>query len=321
MHCVAIPSILDRFESKTLRKEQNRIKKEGHERICGRQAAGRVVDRARLRPGPALQNRVLDPANCGEKNLMYRFGNRRITALAGCEISPADLFRLNAANGVTGTLMSKKMIKPGRDLLARVNRAFLDYGYSGLSMVSMAKACGFTQRALYYYFSNKEEAFRAAIADRNDEVLAQSLEAGKSTRASGGSALDIFARILDVRYGDTRRILTLSPHTVELNAEAFKRCRDIMIEFAVVFQGELEKLIVDFQKKRMLKLNGRFTPAQIAQALADGGRAVNQSLPPIAADDFSARYRQMCEMVLYGSAAMPRTKHDQSDRNDEDQPA
>jgi AcrR family transcriptional regulator len=321
MHCVAIPSILDRFESKTLRKEQNRIKKEGHERICSRQAAGRVVDRARLRPGPALQNRVLIRPIAAKKNLMYWFGNRRITALVGCEISPADLFRLNAANGVTGTLMSKKMIKPGRDLLARVNRAFLDYGYSGLSMVSMAKACGFTQRALYYYFSNKEEAFRAAIADRNDEVLAQSLEAGKSTRASGGSALDIFARILDVRYGDTRRILTLSPHTVELNAEAFKRCRDIMIEFAVVFQGELEKLIVDFQKKRMLKLNGRFTPAQIAQALADGGRAVNQSLPPIAADDFSARYRQMCEMVLYGSAAMPRTKHDQSDRNDEDQPA
>jgi len=91
--------------------------------------------------------------------------------------------------------MSKKMIKPGRDLLSRVNQAFLDYGYSGLTMVSMAKACGFTQRALYYYFSNKEEAFRAAIADRNDEVVAQSLEAGKATRADGGSALDIFARI------------------------------------------------------------------------------------------------------------------------------
>jgi AcrR family transcriptional regulator len=227
---------------------------------------------------------------------------------------------MNAIIGVTGILMSKKMIKPGRDLLGRVNQAFLDHGYSGLSMVGLARACGFTQRALYYYFSNKEEAFRAAIADRNDEVVAQSLEAGKVTRADGGSALDIFARIMDVRYGETRRILTRSPHTVELNAEAFKRCRDLMIESAVAFQRELEKLIVDLQKKRMLKLNGRFTPAQVSQALADGGRAVNQSLPPIAADDFTARYRQMCEMVLYGSAAMPRTKPDRSDRNDEDQP-
>ncbi len=204
--------------------------------------------------------------------------------------------------------MSKKMITPGRDLLTRVNQAFLDYGYSGLSMVVLAKACGFTQRALYYYFSNKEEAFRAAIADRNDEVVDLALEAGKAMRATGGSALDILAEILDVRYGETRRMLTRSPHTVELNAEAFKRCRDLMIQSAIAFQAELEKLIVDLQKNRMLKLNGRFTPAEIAQALADGGRAVNQGLPPIAADEFSARYRQMCEMVLYGCAAMPKPK-------------
>jgi len=43
------------------------------------------------------------------------------------------------SDGVTGNLMSKKMIKPGRDLLARVNQAFLDYGYSGLSMVVLAR--------------------------------------------------------------------------------------------------------------------------------------------------------------------------------------
>lgn len=55
------------------------------------------------------------------------------------------------------------MIKPGPDLLQRVSEAFLDHGYGGLSMVMMARACGFTQRALYYYFSNKEDAFRAMI--------------------------------------------------------------------------------------------------------------------------------------------------------------
>jgi AcrR family transcriptional regulator len=204
--------------------------------------------------------------------------------------------------------MSKKTIKPGRDLLQRVNQAFLDYGYGGLSMVMLAKACGFTQRALYYYFSNKEEAFRTALADRNDEVVDLALEAGKVMRTKGGSALDIIAEILDLRYGETRRILTRSPHTVELNAEAFRRCRDLMIQSAIFFQGELAKLIVDLHNSRMLKLNGRFTAAEIAQALADGGRAVNQSLPPIAAEDFSGRYRQMCEMVLYGCATMPKPK-------------
>jgi len=204
--------------------------------------------------------------------------------------------------------MSKKMIKPGPDLLGQVNQAFLDYGYSGLSMVMLAKACGFTQRALYYYFSNKEDAFRAVIGYRHVESVELALEAGQAVRAKGGSALDIVAEILDVRYGETRRRLTHSPHTVELNAEAFKRCRDLMITSAVSFQADLERLIVDLQAGRLLKLNGQFTPAQIAQALADGGRAVNQALPPIARDDFSGRYRQMCAVVLYGCAAMPKRK-------------
>ncbi|SEB87188.1 TetR/AcrR family transcriptional regulator [Bradyrhizobium erythrophlei] len=204
--------------------------------------------------------------------------------------------------------MSKKMIKPGPDLLAQVNQAFLDYGYSRLSMVGLAKVCGFTQRALYYYFSNKEEAFRAVIAWRHVEDVALALEAGRSVRAKGGGALDIFATILDVRYGETRRRLTRSPHTVELNAEAFRRGRDLMIKSAVSFQANLERLVIDLQAARLLKLNGEFKPAQIAQALADGARAVNQALPPIARDDFSARYRQMCAMVLYGCAVMPKRK-------------
>ena len=161
---------------------------------------------------------------------------------------------------------------------------------------------------MYYYFSNKEDAFRAIIQFRNNEAVESGLEAGKAIRARGGSALDIIVEILDIRYGDTRRRVILSPHTVELNAEAFKRCRDLMIQSAIDFQGELEALIVDLGKSRLLKLNGRFTPAQIAQGLADGGRAVNQALPPIAAEDFSGRYRQMCEMVLYGCATLPKRK-------------
>jgi AcrR family transcriptional regulator len=204
--------------------------------------------------------------------------------------------------------MPKKMIKPGPDLLTQVNQAVLDNGYSGLSMVRLAKVCGFTQRALYYYFSNKEEAFRAMIAFRQAESIKLGLEAGRTILAKGGNALDVLTRILDVRYGDTRRRVIRSPHTVELNAEAFKRCRDLMIKSAIAFQADLENVIADLQASRMLKLNHRFTPAQIAQALADGGRAVNQALPPIASEDYSARYRQICEMVLYGCAVLPKKR-------------
>jgi hypothetical protein len=146
------------------------------------------------------------------------------------------------------------------------------------------------------------------IEYRNGQAIELGLEAGKAVRAKGGSALDILTEILDVRYGETRRRVMRSPHTVELNAEAFKRCRDNMIQSAIAFQAELKKLIIDLQNSRMLKLNGRFTTAQIAQGLADGGRAVNQALPPIEAEDFKGRYRQMCEMVLCGSVTIPAPK-------------
>ena len=95
---------------------------------------------------------------------------------------------------------------------------------------------------------------------------------------------------------------------VELNAEVFKRCRDIVIQVAIAFQAELEQLIVDLEKSRMLTLNGRFTAAQIAQGLADGGRAVNQALPVIVDEEYKGRYRQACEMMLYGCAAMPKPR-------------
>jgi AcrR family transcriptional regulator len=199
-------------------------------------------------------------------------------------------------------LMPKKMIQPGHELMLRVNQAFLDHGYSGLSMVGLARACGFTQRALYYYFSNKEEAFRAAIQSRNDDAMRLGLEAGQAVRVNGGSALDIFTEIINIRYGETRRALNLSPHTIELNAEAFKRCRAVMIQVAVSFQADLEKLIVDFGETGLLHLKDDVTPAQLAQALADGASGVNQALPPISSEDLAGRYRQMCKLILYGSA-------------------
>ena len=116
--------------------------------------------------------------------------------------------------------------------MRRVNQAFLDYGYSGLSMVV-------TGEALRFHHFNKKAAFRAVINYRNDEAVALAREAGKSIRANGGSALDILAEILDIRYGETRRMVIGSPHTVELNAEAFKRRRDLMIQSAVDFQRDV----------------------------------------------------------------------------------
>jgi hypothetical protein len=40
----------------------------------------------------------------------------------------------------------------------------------------------------------------------------------------------------------------------------------------------------------------------MAEALANGARGVNQRLPPIPPKDLAARYREMCQFILYGGA-------------------
>jgi AcrR family transcriptional regulator len=194
--------------------------------------------------------------------------------------------------------MAEKMLKPSLELMLRVRQAFLDYGYSGLNMVTLARGCGFTRRSLYNYFNNKENAFRASIAYDNALFVQNGMDAGEEVRRAGGSALDILSAIMDVRYGFT-------PHIVELNAEAFKLCRDIMIATATEFQGKLESLLLALEKEGKLALSKRFTARQVAQMLADGGRAVNQALPPPTSEELTDRYRQLCEAILFGSASVP----------------
>jgi len=207
--------------------------------------------------------------------------------------------------------MSEKMT-PSHELMLRVRDAFMAHGYDGMSMVTLAKACGFTRRSLYNYFSNKEEAFRAMIAYGNRDHIRDGLAAGAEVRRRGGSALDVLAEILDVRYGMTRRLVNNSPHSIEMNAEAYRRCRDLMIETALEFQAELERLLLDLQRDGLIRLNGDVSAKQVAQMLADSGRAVNQALPPVENEDFTARYRAMCNAVLYGSASVPAARSKRS---------
>jgi len=59
-----------------------------------------------------------------------------------------------------------KKLQPSHAKMLLVERAFLDHGY-GLSMRALAKACDLSPRALYYYFSSKEDASRAMTRWRN----------------------------------------------------------------------------------------------------------------------------------------------------------
>lgn len=196
--------------------------------------------------------------------------------------------------------MANKQLQPTPVLMLKVEAAFLAHGYHALTMEKLADACDFSRRALYFYFSSKSDAFRATCKFRNDLALTTGFESGRKRWSEGADALDILASIINIRYGDTRRIANASPHVVELNAEVFTRCIDIVRDVAIYFEAELAAFISELRKAGLMRLRPGITAVALARALADGARGVNQRLPAVPPRELAARYRDMCRFVLYG---------------------
>ena len=194
------------------------------------------------------------------------------------------------------------------NLAVRLRQAFLDHGYEQMTMSGLAELCGFSRRALYHHFSSKEEAFRHWLDFYGRESIAQGLAAGRRMMDEGGSAVDVIVETMNVRYGDARRRLSRSPHALEINDQAFRRCRDIMVGAAVDFQAEVARMLVEMAARRLFRLKPGTEPAMLAQSLCDGARGTNQSLPPIPIDELHLRYRQIVTAILFGAAEPPATK-------------
>jgi AcrR family transcriptional regulator len=195
-----------------------------------------------------------------------------------------------------------------------MEQALFAYGYSDLTMERLAEACNFSRRALYFYFSSKPEVFRAIVRFRNDLGLSTGFATGRQLWSEGANALEILSEIINIRYGDLRRLVHGTPHLVELNSEVFRRCNDIVKDVALYFENELAKFILELHRDGLLHLRADVTAEQLAQALANGARGVNQRLPAVAPEELENRYREMCRFILYGCAEMPMT-HSRRDRD------
>lgn len=204
------------------------------------------------------------------------------------------------------------------NLAARLRQAFLDHGYEQMTMSELAELCGFSRRALYHHFSSKEEAFRHWLDFYGQESIAVGLAAGRTVMDEGGGAVDVITEIMNVRYGDARRRLSRSPHLLEINDQAFRRARDIMVGAAVDFQAKVADMLVEMKGRGLLRLKPGIGPATLAQSLCDGARGTNQSLPPIPIDELHLRYRQIIAAILFGAAEPPAAKTGRKQRTRKD---
>lgn len=187
------------------------------------------------------------------------------------------------------------------DLVTRLEQAFLGHGYERLTMTALADAIGLTRRTLYNHFSSKEEAFRFLIESVNSAAVEAGMAAGRAALDAAQDPVDVFAVTLDTRYGHNRRRLATSRHAVEINDQAFRRCRDLMIVSAESFHGELAGLIGEMTALGLLRLHDGVTPRDLAQLLADGARGTNQSLPPVDPQGLHQRYTAMVRAILHGT--------------------
>lgn len=189
-----------------------------------------------------------------------------------------------------------------RDTLAdSLRKAFYERGYENLTMGEIAEYCGFTRRALYHHFSNKEEAFRFSMRYDNERLIDKGLAAARELMWTGADAVDIITELLDIRYGETRRLISTSPFVLELNDQAFRRGRDVMIWSATEFQKQVATLLAEMVERGLFTLRPSIGYEELAQIICDGARANNQALPPIPIEQLPSRYRAMTRALLYGT--------------------
>ena len=186
--------------------------------------------------------------------------------------------------------------------LRKLQLAFFAHGYEQITMIGLAKAADISRRSLYNYFSCKEEAFRACVRWSNARDIAFGQAAVAEAKAGGADALEILVAYADARYGVTRRELSASPHALEINDQAFRRCRDIMIAAAREGQEQLADILADLQEAGLVRWRDGYSAAQLAQHFSDAARGVNQTLPPQPATSLRDRYRNIFRALLGGIA-------------------
>jgi AcrR family transcriptional regulator len=187
---------------------------------------------------------------------------------------------------------------------AAMEKAFIKRGFDAITMIDLAQACGFTRRALYHHHSSKEEAFRDVMLFGNMRGFESAHIATERALAANESAIDVVHALLDTRFGDTRRLVSRSPHAQELNDAVSRLCGDIVNAAAARLHTELAVVLEKLQAQGKMKIETDVTFAELAYMLAAGMRGINQTRPLLKEHEFSPRYREIITAIMRGSAKL-----------------
>ncbi|GAB3567304.1 TetR/AcrR family transcriptional regulator [Spelaeicoccus albus] len=86
---------------------------------------------------------------------------------------------------------------------------FTEHGYDGTSLREISERLGVTKAALYYHFKSKEEILLSLFTDVQEKIGRLIEWAREQNDFSLEFRKDLLARLADLVYGDSRRVMRL----------------------------------------------------------------------------------------------------------------
>ena len=123
-------------------------------------------------------------------------------------------------------------------ILTAAKEVFAEKGLEGASIRGIAKACGYTPGAIYFYFESKEEIYAAMLTD----VLERMVQAMRNARDKAGKPEDKVRKAVEAAYGFYKK----APQEFDLSFYLFQgaRPRGLTPELNKSLNARLEALAI-----------------------------------------------------------------------------
>ena len=145
---------------------------------------------------------------------------------------------------------------------------FAHYGYRRTSLGDIAEAAGLSRPALYHYFRNKEDVFRALSQRINRGVV----EAVTAAAHQDGDTQARLTAVLEARVGWAFDLLHASEHGRELIDEKNRLCGAAGADTNAQFAALLERILARGEA------NGEISLGSIAMAPGEAARFLMDSV-------------------------------------------
>jgi len=146
-------------------------------------------------------------------------------------------------------------------------RRFARYGYRRTSLGDIAEEVGLSRPALYHYFRNKEDVFRALSQRINADVVAA---VTKAAQQPDGDVEERLYAVLEARVGWAFDLLHASEHGRELIDEKNRLCGRAGAETQARFVGVIQRILEQGVARKEIALSRvDMKPAEAAAFLVD----------------------------------------------------